>query len=104
MSKSLKISLFAIALALVAGMIGYWFPVISYVVGFVAGLMLISVLLGGGGAVADAFPPLVALGRWLAVKDEFRWVRRAPLLGLIAGTLVKWGVGRYSSPWWMWWT
>jgi hypothetical protein len=101
MSRALKINLLAVAFALIAAVIGYSVPVLGYVVVFCLALILVSVLLGDGSAAADLMAPLVAFGRWLAAGDDFRWLRRAPLFGVLAGTVAKWVLGETSRGGWM---
>ena len=87
---------YIVAFALAAGgaLVGYHVPIVGVVLTVCLLLVVLAALLGdAGGAMADLIArPFAALGRWLAQKDESRWLRRAPIVGLVAGWLMRWGV------------
>ena len=82
----------AVALAGGGALVGYFVPIVGTILTVCLLLMLIAALLGDtGGAMADLVArPFAALGGWLAKKDDSRWLRRAPFIGLVAGTLIRW--------------
>jgi hypothetical protein len=82
------------AFALGAGgtLLGYYVPIVGVVLTVCLLLIVVAALLGdAGGAMADLIAtPFTALGRWLAQKDDSRWLRRAPFIGLVAGWILRW--------------
>jgi hypothetical protein len=85
-------NLFAIALTLIGAAIGFYVPIVGVVLTVCLLLVLLAALLGDeGGAMTDLVAaPFTVLGRWLAQRDESRWLRRGPFIGLLSGTVVRW--------------
>jgi hypothetical protein len=85
---------YLVAFALGAGgtLLGYYVPIVGVVLTVCLLLVVVAALLGdAGGAMADLIArPFTALGRWLAQKDDSRWLRRAPFIGLVAGWILRW--------------
>jgi uncharacterized membrane protein YeaQ/YmgE (transglycosylase-associated protein family) len=85
---------YALACVLGAGgaVIGYYIPIVGVVLTVFLILILIAALLGdeGGAMVELLAAPFRALARWLGQKDDKRWLRRAPFIGLFLGWLGRW--------------
>jgi hypothetical protein len=85
---------YALAAVLAAGgaLIGFYVPIVGMVLTVCLILVLIAALLGDeGGAMVDLVAaPFRSLSRWLGQKDDRRWLRRAPFIGLILGWLGRW--------------
>jgi len=82
----------AFALAVGGTLLGYYIPILGTFLTVCLLLVIVATLLGdAGGAMAELVSrPFEALGGWLARKDESRWLRRAPVIGLVSGTLIRW--------------
>ena len=82
----------AMALTAVGMMVGYYVPLVGVILTVCVLLVLLAALLGdAGGAMADLIArPFAGLGRWLTQKDVRRLVRRAPVIGLVSGTVFRW--------------
>jgi len=82
----------AVALAVGGTLAGYYISVVGTILTVCLLLVLVAALLGDtGGAMADLVArPFSALGDWLRKKDEHSWLRRAPVIGLVAGSMIRW--------------
>ncbi len=72
-------------------MIGYHAPLVAAILTLCLFLVLIAALRGKADSTTTDLSarPIAALGHWLAQKDNFRWVRLAPFIGLMAGWLFQ---------------
>jgi hypothetical protein len=82
----------AVALGIGFGVLGYVVPVMGVLLTIVIVLVVLAALLGDTGALGGAIlSPFAALWRWLRREGEGAWLRRAPVIGLVGGGLVRWG-------------
>ena len=81
----------AVGLALAAATLGYLVPVVGPILAGCLFLIVLAAILGDAGPMAElVFRPFEALARWLARPGEGRWLRRAPVFGLLAGATLRW--------------
>jgi hypothetical protein len=82
----------AVALAAGGALVGYLIPIVGTILTVCLLLVIVAALLGdNGGAMADLVArPFSMLGAWLARTDGHRWQRRAPVIGLVAGSMIRW--------------
>jgi hypothetical protein len=90
---------YAAAVVLAAGgmLIGYFVPVVGVIAMILIVCLVIASLLDAAFIFEAALAPLRSLWRWLAQKDDSRWVRRAPFIGLIAGWLFRWAASGLAA-------
>jgi hypothetical protein len=84
---------FALAMMLAAAgaLIGYLLPFLGTLAIVCLVLMLIVAFVGENGFKTDFVAvPFRVLSRWLSRNDASRWVKRAPIVGLVAGSLIRW--------------
>ena len=90
----------ALGLALAAVALGYLVPLVGPILagflvlvvlaGFLV-LVVLAVILGDeAGMLEMLLEPFAALARWLARPGEGRWLRRAPVFGVLAGATLRW--------------
>jgi hypothetical protein len=82
----------AVALAAAGALVGYLIPIVGTILTVCLLLVIFASLLGDtGGMMADLVArPFSVMGDWLAKKDQLRWLRRAPVFGLLAGSVIRW--------------
>ncbi|HRK43316.1 MAG TPA: hypothetical protein PLH11_09760 [Gemmobacter sp.] len=81
----------ALGLALAAAALGYLVPVVGPILAVFLVLVVLAAVLGDeAGMAAVLLEPFAALARWLARSGEGRWLRRAPVFGLLAGATSRW--------------
>ncbi|MBL8562955.1 MAG: hypothetical protein JNN06_11815 [Gemmobacter sp.] len=84
----------ALGLALAAVALGYLVPLVGPILAGCLLLIVMAAMLGDAGPMAElVFRPFQALARWLARPGEGRWLRRAPVCGLLAGAIGRWMTG-----------
>ena len=81
----------ALGLALAAVALGYLVPLVGPILAGFLVLVVLAVILGDeAGMLEMLLEPFAALARWLARPGEGRWLRRAPVFGVLAGATLRW--------------
>jgi uncharacterized membrane protein YgaE (UPF0421/DUF939 family) len=97
MDSALNRRAIACALAALGAALGFSVPIIGPIVILLIVLVAIAAVFDISGLAEAVFAPFQILASWLDKKDAFTWVRRAPFVGLIAGTAARWLINQSPS-------